>query len=116
MTNETTTKQTTDRLPVSYHWNRSQSFLAAGCAVAFAGVAGLAYVIGDVNQPDVNALCAPDNEACHRYVEEKAQQDKIFLSGMILVIGGGIGMSRASRFYRRAEEIKQDYEGQTFTL
>lgn len=104
------------KLPQAYHWNRVQSFLAAGCAVAFAGVAGFAYIAGDAEKHDPAELCAPDNAACHRFVDEQNDKDRLFLSGLILVVGGGMALSRASSFYRRAEAIRQEHVGASLTL
>ncbi len=109
--NEARSQNDDKALPLSYHWNRSQSNLALVGAFMFAGLAGLAYVAGDSHKVDIDALCAPENMACHDYVEAKMEQERLAVPLLVLIIGGGMGLSRASHFYRRAEEIRQQHEG-----
>lgn len=105
----------TQKLPEVYYEYRKRSFLAAGLAVAFAGVAGWAYVNAGENRQDPSELCTHENTACYQYVEEKNEQEKFLLSGLVLVIGSGMALSRASSLYHRAENIREKHEKATLT-
>lgn len=102
-------------LPQSYYWNKAQSRLSFIAGGAFCAMACAAYVLGGSNQPDADELCAPENVACHEYVETQSFNSKAFLSGLF-VLAGGVGFARSSRFYENAEKIKDNIQAPGITL